>query len=193
MSWFASRLADLLPQVPAALREQVATRTRALELAKGQLLLSAGAPWQHLWHVERGALRLYYLDREGAESNKNFVFDGQLLWPITRRLRGEPVNFFIAALEPSRVHALAMDDIDALLAGEAGWTALRLDALQQLLDEKLWREHLFLQCDATERYSALRAARPTWCERIPLRHQASWLTGPSRAMNGRRQTTCARP
>lgn len=44
-----------------------------------------------------------------------------------------------------------------------------------MLDEKLWREHLFLQCDAAARYQALRNARAAWYERIPLRHQASWL------------------
>lgn len=80
------------------------------------------------------------------------MFEGQPLWPATHALRERPVDFFIAALEPARLHAL-----------------------QRLLDEKLWREHLFLQCDAAARYQALRNARPAWCDRIPLRHQASWL------------------
>lgn len=85
------------------------------------------------------------------------------------------LDFFVAALEPARVHALAMADVQDALAAEPDWAALQLQALQQLLDEKLWREHLFLQCTPAQRYLALRAARPAWCERLPLRHQAAWL------------------
>ncbi|MFN6998000.1 MAG: Crp/Fnr family transcriptional regulator [Aquincola tertiaricarbonis] len=175
MSWLATRLATLLPQTPAALRGQLAACARPVQLDKGQPLLRAGTRWRHLWLLEGGALRLYYLDRHGAEWNKNFAFEGQALWPLTPTLRDGPADFFIAALEPARLHALAMDDIQPLLAGQPDWQLLQQQALQQLLDEKLWREHLFLQCDAASRYRALRAARPAWCERIPLRHQASWL------------------
>lgn len=175
MSWLTPRLADLLPHAEPALVARLVALARPLQRDKGQPLLAAGERWQHLFLLERGALRLYYLDRHGAEWNKNFVFEGQPLWPVTHALRERPVDFFIAALEPARLHALPLDALDRLLADAPDWQALRLQALQQLLDEKLWREHLFLQCDAAARYQALRNARPAWCERIPLRHQASWL------------------
>lgn len=175
MSWMEHRLLQMLPRASAALRRQLVALVQSVTLDKGQLLLPAGTRWQHLWWVEQGALRLYYLDRQGAEANKNFMLEGQCLWPVTPRLRDEPADFFIAALEPTRVHALAMADAQALLADEPDWGALQLQALQQLLDEKLWREHLFLQCTPAQRYLALRAARPQWCQRLPLRHQAAWL------------------
>lgn len=63
------------------------------DLAKGEALLREGERWQHLWWLERGALRLYYLDREGQTANKNFYLDGAMVWPITPVLREQPVHF----------------------------------------------------------------------------------------------------
>ena len=175
MTWLERQLRQLLPRAPERLLQQLARRARAHTLDKSQVLLPAGTRWQHLWWVEQGALRLYYIDRQGAEANKNFMFEGQCLWPVTPRLRDEPVDFFVAALEPTRVQALPMADVQDVMADQPDWAALQLRALQQLLDEKLWREHLFLQCTPAQRYLALRAARPAWCERLPLRQQAAWL------------------
>lgn len=175
MNWLDNRLHELLPGLsPARLRELGAAAVR-LDLVKGAQLLAAGEHWRHLWLIERGALRLFYLGADGAESNKNFYLDGQLLWPITHKLRTEPVGFFVASVEASAVHALRMEHLEALIGAEADWTALKLQALQQLLDEKMWREQMFLQGDAAQRYQQLRMVRPQWSERIPLRHQASWL------------------
>jgi len=175
MRWLADRLCSLMPGAPPLRLAQLAARARGIDLAKGQRLLAPGERWAHWWFVESGALRLYYLDRDGAEANKNFFLEGQSLWPVTGELRGEPAAFFVEALEQARVHALAMDDVEALLGDAADWTALRLQVLQLLLQDKLWREQLFLQQDAAGRYRELRASRPQWCARIPLRHQASWL------------------
>ncbi len=175
MDWLAQRLAQLLPGLAADTLQSIQALSRRRALAKGELLLAAGDRWRHLLLVEAGALRLYYLDAQGAEANKNFFLEGQPLWPVTPTLQQQPVGFFIAALEPATVHQMDHDRLCALLATQPPWTALRLQALAGLLDEKMWREQMFLQCDAQERYRQLLAARPRWCERIPLRHLASWL------------------
>jgi CRP-like cAMP-binding protein len=175
MDWLAGRIAQLLPGLDGDTLRKLQGLARRRALAKGESLLAAGQAWRDLWLVERGALRLYYLDQDGAESNKNFFLEGQLLWPITPTLRERPVSFFVAALEPTEIHQLDHALLAALLREVPGWTALQLQALQGLLDEKMWREQMFLQCDAQERYRQLLAARPLWCERIALRHLASWL------------------
>jgi CRP-like cAMP-binding protein len=175
MDWLAGRIAQLVPGLGGDLLHQTLALTRRRTLARGEGLLAAGEAWRDLWLVERGGLRLYYLDHDGAESNKNFFLEGQLLWPITPTLRDRPVSFFVAALETTDIHQLDHALLSALLRDLPGWTALQLQALQGLLDEKMWREQMFLQCDAQERYRLLLAARPQWGERIALRHLASWL------------------
>ena len=161
------------PLPPAA--ANLCQQARPCDLAKGEALLREGERWQHLWWLERGALRLYYLDREGLATNKNFYLDGAMVWPITPALRDQPVHFWVEALEPSRVWALPWSGWSAAVAGLAPWQALEHRVLAALLQDKMAREHAFLQRTATERYLDLQDEHPDWLARIPLRHLASWL------------------
>ena len=170
-------LTQLLGPPPVAAETWWAS-AQCLQLQRGQPLLRAGEHWRHLWWVERGALRLYYLDRDGAESNKNFFLDGALCWPITPTLRQQPVMFHVEPLEDSAVWALPFPaDPGAPLpsAGWAPWTALEHRVLGALLDGKMQREQEFLQLSARQRYTRLLEQHPDWAERIALKHLASYL------------------
>lgn len=160
-----------LPDAPAA----VLATARAVPLAVGQPLLQAGQAWSQLFWVEQGALRLYYLDREGRAANKNFYLDGAMLWPLTPALADQPVDFWVEAVGPSRVWVLPWRAWQAACAAWPAWQALEHRMLAVLLDDKMRREQQFLQCSAEQRYQALCAARPEWLARIPLRHLASYL------------------
>ncbi len=168
-------LMALMPEAPPSALRRVVAGARLRCLAKGETLLRAGERWSDFWWVESGLLRLYYLDQNGVEANKNFFSDRQPLWPITPALRETDSSFFVAALEPTRVHAISYASVDKEMTGEPAWTTLQLRALQGLLDEKMWRERIFLQSDASQRYQEVLVHRPVWCERIPLKHLASWL------------------
>lgn len=170
----ASALASRLGPLPDALLS-LCTAARPAAIARGQLLLRAGERWQHLWWLERGALRLYYIDREGDESNKNFFLDDTLFWPITSTLRNEPVGFFVDALEDSVVWALAIDALMPALAGHVGWADVQQRTLAALLDDKMRREQAFLQASARQRYEALLREHPAWADRIALKQLASYL------------------
>ena len=122
-----------------------------LNLSRGQDLLHEGGHWQHLWWLERGALRLYYLDRDGQAANKNFYLDGALVWPITPALREQPVHFWVEALEPARVWPLPWAAWARSTEAFAPWRALEHRVLASLLQDKMAREHAFLQLSATER------------------------------------------
>lgn len=155
--------------------EALAAQAHALAPVAGTMLLAPGQRWQHLWWVECGALRLYYLDREGRASNKNFFLDGALLWPITPGLAEQPAGFAIEALAPGRVWALPWAGWSAAVAGCARWLAFERQTLARLLEDKMRREQAFLQLSAAERYQALLVERPDWARRIALRHLASFL------------------
>ncbi len=170
-------LTQVLGPPPTAVQTWWAHAERHL-LKRGQPLLRAGEHWRHLWWVERGALRLYYLDRDGAESNKNFFLDGALCWPITPTLRQQPVMFHVEPLEDSVVWALPLpaDPHAPLPSAEwAAWAALEHRVLGALLDDKMQREQEFLLLSARQRYARLLEQHPQWAERIALKHLASYL------------------
>jgi CRP-like cAMP-binding protein len=174
MNALAHHLTAALGTLPADALA-IARAAQKRELAKGEALLRAEERWQHLWWIERGCLRLYYLDRQGQAANKNFHTDGAMLWPITPSLRDLPVHFWVEATEPTTVWTLPWAAWSAGAEGNAAWQALERRALAHLLEDKMSREHAFLQHTATERYLHLMAHHPDWAQRVPLRHLASYL------------------
>ncbi len=167
----ALRFPELAP-APLAL---LAAQARREPLEAHATLLAAGSVWQHALWVERGMLRLFYIDSEGRESNKNFHAEDAFIWPVTEAMQRKPAAFFISALTPAVVWRLPHGALQATVRTLPSWTALRLQALAGLLDDKMRREQLFLQCTARQRYEALLGERPEWTGRIPLRHLASYL------------------
>jgi hypothetical protein len=134
-----------------------------LQAQRGPPLLRAAERWQHLWWVERGALRLYYLDREGVESNKNFFLDHAMPWPMTPTLRRVPVMFHVEPMEDSTVWALPIPpDGTPPAAGWPAWSQLEHRTLCALLDGKMQREQDFVQLSARQRYEQLMRQQPQW-------------------------------
>jgi CRP-like cAMP-binding protein len=170
----AHHLASLVGPLPANART-LTESARCLTLLAGDNLLRDGDRWQHLWWVARGVFRLYYLDREGQASNKNFYLDGAMFWPITPDLAEQPVGFWVEALEACEVWALPWAAWQAATVGFTPWQRLERQVLAGLLQDKMRREQQFLQDTATVRYQALMAAHPEWMLRVPLKHLASYL------------------
>lgn len=169
-------LAQRLGPLPTELTAHL-TLARCIRLRRGQALLRADQVWQHLWWVESGALRLFYMARDGSEANKNFFLPGTLLWPITPKLRTQAAGFHVEPMAPSCVWALPLPAEGAANSFEQhpAWQALTHRTLCALLDGKMQREQDFLQLSAQQRYLQLCSQHPDWAAQIPLRHLASYL------------------
>jgi CRP-like cAMP-binding protein len=169
-----SFLTSALGALPAAALAEVASSS-AVQVEAGEPLLRAGDRWSALFWVERGMLRLYYLNRQGQASNKNFFLDGAMLWPLTPVLAGQAVDFWVEAIAPACVWKLPWTAWQSACENWPAWHSVERRTLAALLDEKMRREQQFLQCSATQRYEDLCERRPDWLARIPLRHLASYL------------------
>jgi CRP-like cAMP-binding protein len=165
------RLLGVLPAQASAL----CAAARCVRLQKGEVLLREGQRWRDLWWVAQGAFRLYFLDRDGQASNKNFFLDGAMLWPITPDLSDGAVAFWVEALEAGTVWSMPWAEWRSAMRDSQPWQALERQTLTALLQDKMQREQHFLQRSATQRYQALLEAHPAWVGRIPLRHLASYL------------------
>ena len=174
-SAFVDALAKRFSELTSAEAQTLAATARSQTLKRDEPLLRAGDFWRDAVWVERGALRLFYIDSEGAESNKNFHLDGALIWPVASFLRDEPVSFFVTALEQTVVHCLPYASLVQTVSALPSWHRLQLMALSVLVEDKMRREQTFLQHTARQRYEALLQTRPDWAQRIPLRHLASYL------------------
>jgi CRP-like cAMP-binding protein len=181
-----------LGQLPQNLAELIASAQQR-PLASGEALLCEGDRWTHLWWIEQGSFRLYYLDRNGRAANKNFYLEGAMVWPITPTLAREPSRFWVEALEASQVWTLPWATWSAPARQFDPWQTLERQVLAKLLEDKMSREQQFLQNTATERYENLLTSHPDWAARIPLRHLASYLGITDVALSRIRRRLGARP
>lgn len=144
-------------------------------VAKGEVLLNQGALWQHALLIGQGAVRLYFVRRDGREFNKNFYLEGALICPLTPAMWGEASLFGMACLEPGWVWRADATAWRRRLAEHGAWEPLQRELLARLVTHKLQREHDLLALDGRRRYAQFCERQPKLAQRIPLLHLASYL------------------
>lgn len=82
--------------------DRLTAATRVVTVAKGTAVLRAGEPAEHLFHVHRGLLRYFYLDREtGDERTGQFFDEGGTVTDAASFLTGAPATQTFETVEES--------------------------------------------------------------------------------------------
>lgn len=155
--------------------EDLAAIFRVKEVASREHLLQPGDLDHELMFVERGLLRIYYLDAEGGEANKAFPAENDFAGPLATALLGMPSRYGIQALEDSRLLAARYEDYFALLDRHPAFDRLGRKIVEWVLGQRELREQSLLQQSATERYLDFRERHPALIQRVPQYHVASYL------------------
>ncbi|MCB0062862.1 MAG: Crp/Fnr family transcriptional regulator [Caldilineaceae bacterium] len=138
-------------------------------------ILRAGDYWNKVYVIQRGIIRLYYLDLEGKESNKAFFGEGDCIWPVAPHDRNEAVQFTIEAIEETTLLECPFQQLYEHLQQIGKWETFALPFAEMLVEQKMQREHDFLLLSATERFVKFSTAHPEMVDRIPDYHLASFL------------------
>lgn len=148
---------------------------RPRPVRRGTVLLAQGEVWQHTLLIERGVLRLHFVQADGREFNKNFFADGALVCPLTPAMWGAPSLFAISCTEAGQIWSADATAWRATMDASGHWAPLRTELLARLVTHKLQREHDLLALDGRRRYAAFCERLPELADRVPLRHLASYL------------------
>jgi CRP-like cAMP-binding protein len=148
---------------------------RQAYICSGTVVLSPGQRWNELMVIRQGIFRLYYLDSSGKESNKGFFSEKQILAPIAQSAIQKPSLFFVEALTNVEVYSCDYEQLATLLNKYSGGRNFYNRLAENLLEDKIRREVMFLQLDARGRYERFVTDFPDLHERVPLHHLASYL------------------
>lgn len=95
------RQADPVVPDEAALA-RLAAATRVITVAKGEIVLRAGDRAEHLFHIDQGLLRYFYIDEvTGDERTGQFFDEGGTVTDAASFLTGSPATQTIEAVETS--------------------------------------------------------------------------------------------
>jgi hypothetical protein len=136
---------------------------RVRELVRRETLYRIGEVPRTFAFVVRGLLRVYVIDEDGAEYNKNFFEEGTFPGSMAALLTDSPSRFGADALEPSIVVEIDFGGFRRLLLAAEDLKLFHIHYLEKnwLLDKDA-REVALVQEDAAARYERFLQDAPAW-------------------------------
>ena len=147
-----------------------------LEVEKGDYLIQPEQTSTHTFFVEKGLLRYFSVDQNAKEHILQFAPENWFVGDRNGVCFNQPSNFYIQAIEPSRV-ALINESLFAtkLSAINPEFVAYNEQILQKHIHQLQKRLHFLLSATAEERYLDFIATYPDLTRRVPQWMIASYL------------------
>lgn len=144
-------------------------------LKKGEFFLRCGETAREFGIICHGLTYLYYLDANGIEHVKAFDMEGDLTGGYTSLLTGEGAQFYVQALEDTKLYCTSWNDIKKCIDRYPSWSRLARIFAENEFIKKEKREGDFLLKTVSERYQSFLYEFPNIGKRIPQFHIASYL------------------
>jgi len=145
------------------------------KIKKGQSYLQHSNLWETFTLVVKGMFRLYYIDESGREHTKGLFYDDQVMAPCAPSVIGYPVNFSIETIEDTEVLSADYGNMRTFLESTTWGQYVLIGLLETVLNEKVEREHDWLNLDAEARYLRFLSRCPDLSGRLPLYIIANFL------------------
>ncbi|WNJ18011.1 Crp/Fnr family transcriptional regulator [Pontibacter sp. G13] len=142
---------------------------------KGEIFLKEGQPCHHLYYIQQGFIRVYYLDLAGKEITHWFCGQDSIITSPFSYVRGERNILFFEALEGTELTLISAQQINSLIQHvPALGTGLReMNAeFAMVLSRRIMSIHTET---AEERYLHLMEEHPLIFQKAKLSHIASFL------------------
>jgi len=122
-----------------------------------------------------GLLRVYYIDDAGNEVNQHFYQAGEVIAPISAIISDEPCQYYIQALEPSKLMLADYHQLSEYGYNNPEWLRLEIKMIQRVFVKNARHEARLLLGNAEQRYKWFCKEYPELLERLPQYHIASFL------------------
>lgn len=162
---------EISPEAFELLRARFQSRT----LWKKEFLFQEQEVCRLISFICQGAMRYYFLARDGEEHTVHFCFENWWMADLTSFFSEKPTVYFYQALEKTYLLTLTLADFrlisEQVPAFEKFFQLKTQRAYQALTRRFVDFQHL----SAEEKYQSLLLQHPTVLERVPHYHIASYL------------------
>jgi len=157
------------------LYEKVYNNTPEKKCKKGSVLLDNSQRCDHIYFVEEGLLRMYFIDHKGNDITQWFAPEDTIITAGDSFFDRSISKFYIEALEDSSVRLMTLDMMNALCDASH-----EFERFARLLIQKMFLELTYKMEDqhfktAKERYTAMMNRYPSIFQRANLGHIASYI------------------
>ena len=144
-------------------------------IKKNQLLVEPPFPAHYEYFINKGCVRLYYLDEEGIEHNLLFALEGWWLTDLQSFLTGEAAKYHVESIENCEVLMLRNEHLDELYLKIPALNIYFRTLYQNSLISHNERLLNILSKTADERYLRFIKKYPTLENRLPQYLIASYI------------------
>ena len=165
---------DHLSPVPELEWNELLSELVVKHFRKGEYLVKAGQVENHIYFLNKGATRNYFL-KDGKDFTVDFHFEGSFVTAYYSFITREPSSVYIELLEDAETVVIAHDVLHRFYKKyHHGEKIGRLIAESQYV-KRLRREMELLSLTAEERYASLMKKNPALVGNISVKHLSSYL------------------
>ncbi|KIA94316.1 hypothetical protein OC25_10380 [Pedobacter kyungheensis] len=157
------------------LKSAIVKNSNVIQVKRKTTLLSAGESSNTIYFIVNGAARVYYLDKDGKQTNTWFLFENELLISVYSFFTGQPSFEYIETLEDATLIAVKREKLDELYLKymDFNFIGRKLTEYYYIRNEMQANDLRILS--AKERYEQLLKRNPQLFQRVSLGHIASYL------------------
>jgi len=166
---------EAIHPLPDAEKAQLLGRLRLMDLAKGDFFLRPGRPANQIGFLVSGLIRYYYVSAEGKEYTKHFCVGGHFVSSYASLAAGTSSDYWIEALEPTRLIVFRYEDWLEMLLRHTAWGVINGKVQADALMAAERRERSLILDSALTRYQNLLGEFPGIEARVRQYDLASYL------------------
>lgn len=148
---------------------------RPVNLKKKEYLLEAGQVCRGLYFVEKGCLRMFFINDKSVEQIVQFALDGWWMADHFSFMDCKPSEYYIQAIEKSEVLSIDSSVFEQLLADVPRMERYFRIIMQRALAASQVRTRLMFEMTKEEFYQHFATSFPEFVQRVPQYMVASYL------------------
>ncbi len=149
--------------------------TLAMQVKKGAYLLEQGQICKHIFFLEKGFFRMYYVDPKGNQINYRFTVEGNFLVDFQSFLTQKPSRYYWQAMQDARVLAFKHGDVQTIYQQSRNWEHFGRLMAEQVYQQMNARVEMMQFLTPEQRYENLLETQPELFNQVSNFHLSSYL------------------
>ena len=142
---------------------------------KKEYLLREDQVCTHLYFVEKGCLRMYFMNKKGVEQIAQFALEGWWISDFQSFLNNIPSEYTIQTIEDSEILSISSQNLDKLLSELPHLEKYFRIIMQKAVAGAQHRSKLMYEMSKEEFYVHFSSSFPEFMQRVPQYMIASYL------------------
>ncbi len=145
------------------------------QFKKKEIILQETHICKNLYYIEKGCLRMYFINKKGAEQITQFALDGWWISDYQSLMNHTPSEYYIQAVEESIVISIDNQNLDLLLIELPQLEKYFRILMQKAVAGAQLRSKLLYEMSKEEFYLHFSTSFPDFMMRVPQYMIASYL------------------